>query len=503
MSIETSVEIDMNGGMMRAAGPGAVAALAALLLSPGSVLAADLGGNCCADLEERVAELEATTVRKGNRKVSLTLYGWVHKGIMYWNDGEQSNTYFGVDNINFATRFGLRGDAKITPEYTAGFSILMDIISGATSSGVRRDREDRSVDNFDQFQNVTSSPANAWSEDVIIRMRDANVWVESKRLGRFTVGHLTNVGPQGIVDLGGTAVASVAAIDLVGGSFQFRNSTTGAVTAATISNNTTNVADFSHRTDSVRWDSPTHYGFVLSAAYGEAGWAERSNTANNFLNPVTMAGPVGPYWSVALRYAGEHHGFRVAAAAAYERSNAEERAFSSSALGRIDDFAANTGYSASALHIASGLFLQASWIRFDRPNLVLANNAALTPQGGGQDSGTLWQIQGGIAQNWTGMGKTVLFAEYARGYDLQRTFSPVTNTFTATQTQANVAAAVIPATNLDNAYTMWGLGVVQNIDAAAMEVYVNYRRNSLDHDAVTGVDVQDIHIVFGGARIAF
>ena len=48
-----------------------------------SAKAADLGGDCCADLEERVAELEATTVRKGNRKVSLTLYGWVNKGILY------------------------------------------------------------------------------------------------------------------------------------------------------------------------------------------------------------------------------------------------------------------------------------------------------------------------------------------------------------------------------------------------------------------------------------
>ena len=34
----------MNGGMIKAAGPGAVAALAALMLSSGSVLAADLGG---------------------------------------------------------------------------------------------------------------------------------------------------------------------------------------------------------------------------------------------------------------------------------------------------------------------------------------------------------------------------------------------------------------------------------------------------------------------------
>ena len=44
-------------------------------LSAGSASAADLGGNCCADLEERIAELEATTARKGNRKVSLTVSG--------------------------------------------------------------------------------------------------------------------------------------------------------------------------------------------------------------------------------------------------------------------------------------------------------------------------------------------------------------------------------------------------------------------------------------------
>ena len=45
--------------------------------------AADLGGNCCADLEERIAELEATTARKGNRKVSLTIYGWVAQQVMW------------------------------------------------------------------------------------------------------------------------------------------------------------------------------------------------------------------------------------------------------------------------------------------------------------------------------------------------------------------------------------------------------------------------------------
>ena len=41
--------------------------------------AADLGGDCCADLEERIADLEATTARKGNRKVSLEIYGTVNE----------------------------------------------------------------------------------------------------------------------------------------------------------------------------------------------------------------------------------------------------------------------------------------------------------------------------------------------------------------------------------------------------------------------------------------
>ena len=49
--------------------------------------AADLGGDCCADLEERVAELEATTVHKGNKKVTVTLYGRVNRIVNFWDDG--------------------------------------------------------------------------------------------------------------------------------------------------------------------------------------------------------------------------------------------------------------------------------------------------------------------------------------------------------------------------------------------------------------------------------
>ena len=50
--------------------------------SPLPAEAADLGGDCCADLEERVAELEATTVRKGNKKVKVELYGRMNRVII-------------------------------------------------------------------------------------------------------------------------------------------------------------------------------------------------------------------------------------------------------------------------------------------------------------------------------------------------------------------------------------------------------------------------------------
>ena len=71
------------------------------------VKAADLGADCCADLEERVAELEATTVRKDNKKVSVTLYGQVNRAVLFWDDHVEKNVYF-VDNNYESSRFGFK-----------------------------------------------------------------------------------------------------------------------------------------------------------------------------------------------------------------------------------------------------------------------------------------------------------------------------------------------------------------------------------------------------------
>ena len=57
----------------------AVAFVFAGCLGVGTAKAADLGGDCCADLEDRITQLEATTVQKGNKKVTVTLYGRVNR----------------------------------------------------------------------------------------------------------------------------------------------------------------------------------------------------------------------------------------------------------------------------------------------------------------------------------------------------------------------------------------------------------------------------------------
>src|ERR1700720_3447984 len=107
----------MIGGLSNTSSRLALVAAAGLFMggvAMPSAKAADLGGDCCADLEERVAELEATSVRKGNRKVSLELSGQVDKALLAWNDGKMSDVYV-VDNNYSSTRFRMKGTGQMTP----------------------------------------------------------------------------------------------------------------------------------------------------------------------------------------------------------------------------------------------------------------------------------------------------------------------------------------------------------------------------------------------------
>ena len=92
--------------------------------------AADLGGDCCADLEERIAELEATTARKGNRKVSLSVSGFVAKQLLFWDDGVESNVYVtDTGSISIGTHVLFNGEATISPGWKAGYSLNIEAVT--------------------------------------------------------------------------------------------------------------------------------------------------------------------------------------------------------------------------------------------------------------------------------------------------------------------------------------------------------------------------------------
>ena len=123
----------MNGGSMTTFSRISMAAVAALVVGMGSAKAADLGGNCCADLEERIAELEATTARKGNRKVSLTISGQISQQLMFWDDGVRNDVYIsGPTQSNSRWRF--TGSAKISPEISAGFLYEFEAFGSQSAS---------------------------------------------------------------------------------------------------------------------------------------------------------------------------------------------------------------------------------------------------------------------------------------------------------------------------------------------------------------------------------
>lgn len=146
---------------------GATALVAVMGHTPAK--AADLGGDCCADLEERVAELEATAARKGNKKVSVTFYGQVNRAVLFWNDGHETGTYT-VDNNYESSRFGFKGSAKITGDWTAGYRLEVEPTEANSAK-------------LNQFNdNNANDPLGP------LNVRWSQIYVNNKQLGEVRLG---------------------------------------------------------------------------------------------------------------------------------------------------------------------------------------------------------------------------------------------------------------------------------------------------------------------------
>ena len=405
-------------------------------LSVTSANAADLGGNCCADLEERIAELEATTARKGNRKVSLTISGWVAEQVMAWDDGIEENVYVGGIGATLASHVKFTGQATISPGWTAGYVLHIE------ATGNENLLQNQNNDNAPQ---INSGPGT-------VGLLQSYWFIKSDHLGKVAIGKQSQASDNTaiLVDGSGSLVPANWVLFDVNG-FGVRNSAGGTIGGiGALFGGCANMGgaggDCNGLTENVvRYDSPTFGGFSFSASWGE-----------------------DDMWDVAARYAGEFGGFKLAAAAAYTESTDENIG----AVDPLDQDDASADYfqvGAYAQHVPTGLFIYGAYGTFENED---SGFAALD-----RESDTYY-IKGGIRQRWTPLGHTVLYGEYM-----------------------NVETDFADATNRE--LDQFGLGIVQEVDAAAMSLWLSYKHYEFDSNLLAEQDLEDFDLIKFGALINF
>jgi predicted porin len=433
----------MFGGVGKPAGWATILVAGSVVLGSNvTAKAADLGGDCCADLEERVAELEATTARKGNRKVSLKLSGWVNEAVFFWDDGVEQNVYVGTNTLE-QSRFKFSGDAKINADWSAGYTIEVGL-KGADASA------------FSQ----TNDGFSATSENLTIRK---SYWfLKSKQLGQLSVGQNGTASYHAVDDADGVNTRNysdfeAAAVAMSSFSALSGGTPTGLLWKDILRGFNNSTPGQSGRREVVRYDSPDFSGFVVSAAWG-----------------------IDDLWDVGLTYSGEVGDFKITAKAGYGESTDHTSATTNppgvgtSCGGPAVDFKCTWfGAGATVQHKPSGLYLYGGYGRQQIDSLLP----------GFDDTSTTWLLQPGIEKKWMPLGTTTVFGEY-------RHDEPGAN----------------PGKTESADIDFWAGGVVQNIEAAAMDLYVIYRHAEGDYvakGAVTSTSLDDFDMVISGARIQF
>ena len=486
----------MVGGLTKASGRAAVAAglgmmLGGFAMSASPAKAADLGGDCCADLEERVAELEATTVRKGNKKVSVTISGWVTKRGSWWDDGHEENFYIGDRDNTLSSHVNISGSAQIAPGWSGGYTMQVEVPGTSATVGFC---ENQFNDNCVLFGSVNTLLSY--------------MWVKSDNWGTLNWGQLRQATDNLLVlrDLSGTPIESNAVLyDGVGMLIRpkgTKNSndlasefTWGAVTTCLAGGGGIGADCNGYPANNFRYDSPTFAGFSISTSYGE-----------------------DDMWDIALKYNADWERVRIQAAVAWT----EETDEGCSAPGKSG--CTNVGFlggggtpfqgyrkdasifqvGGSVMHVPSGLFFyglyqkeqnngtQYKSINFTTGNIV-DNNV---------NENDAWYVKTGIRRTFMPMGHTVIFGEWAEyknqfmgicglpgddnfgssnGNTFCETYIP---TGVVTQGSSKGAALVTDSLVTSSEVQRWGVGVVQEIDAAAMHLFVRWQHLDLELNGI-------------------
>lgn len=418
-------------------------ALAAPNFVATGALAANLG-TCCGDLEERIAELEATTARKGNRNVSLSISGYVAQELTWWDDGGKQNVYLHGLGPTQATHVKFVGEAQIAAGWTAGYTLR---IQNLDDNPFGRDAATGQAIN--QFSDYFSQGPNV----------QMSYWyLQSDHLGKISIGRQANASKSAAMftDQSGTQIIDNYTFLAGFPQFVIRSrhdlspaSMTWGQLAFCYSQNLPIGGDCDGLVmNAARYDSPIFSGFSASASWGE-----------------------DDDWEIAGRYAGEMGGFKVLLGIGYSQ-NLDEKASAAPVLRQKNsDYFQVGGY---VEHLATGLFAHAAYGNEDNNDEILINGH-IAP-----DSHH-WYTKFGIRRKWTALGTTIVYGDYAEYDD-----------------QLGPAALALGATS--GKLTRYGAGIAQEIDAAAMTVYV--KAQHYDADVTGAPELTDLHgldlVSFGG-----
>ncbi len=175
------------------------ALLACVLLCMPTAAAAQDASSCCADLEERIAELEQTAATKGNRKVSLMVSGQVNKAMTFWDDGEITDAYV-VDNDFAQSRIRFQGKAEVAKGWEVGYWLEFGLDSASSDSVSQFDsdatapgqlREEAAVSNCAQLAGtsrarITASSGSAGARHPRTTFISGPTWAAPIRMQSYT-----------------------------------------------------------------------------------------------------------------------------------------------------------------------------------------------------------------------------------------------------------------------------------------------------------------------------
>jgi hypothetical protein len=430
------------------------------------------GSGCCADLEARVEQLEATTTRKGNRKVSLKINGYLNDALMYWNDGFSENVYV-VTNETERSRINFSVEAKIAPKWSVG---------GVLEFGVHGNREG----NLDQLDSL--SPALGRLPDT----RYANWYMKNDDIGTVTLGRI-KMATYHIVHMMLTQTYYFARYGIgtwvgTNGAGFFLRKTDGTLTDGNDDLRWGNIDAHDpaaapgegERAEGIKFETPDFKGFTLATSYSGQGAADVALRYEGAIGDFKLAAGIGygSYWLQSLR--------RCAVFDNPEHVNCRD-----------------LGISATLMHEPTGLYAYGVFGMQQDLNVRDLFGAPV------DNTDYAYYVQAGVERKFFSAGKTTLFAEYEHD-DVSAGVDPSDGAImdmSALGPPGDPNFARMAGSNIDT----FGLGIGQAIDDAAMELYLSGRLFQADvTTSATGLragsvntPIEDLLLIVGGAKIAF